>query len=447
MPRKWLAFGLTLGLAALAASPAGAQGLKDLFPHAGCAIAGPCCEWRIVQEDGKAQIEIRDCAGLRVTSPCLAFRVGPAGPLYRVDELGGQVQIRAGSQPCKAACWPETPEVKTLRVVPSIFSFCATADRVTRGGPDGGVLTLEGNARLSSSGEGRFAEIGAERIVVNLLTGQMNTAGVGQILLDGRAENTAGLLRADFPLTIPGKEAKVVIVPTFTDGPPPNALLMRTDRDLAALLTRLLEERYQESKEKVKVVSQRELRDDMNRNPRWRDVPSGEIGKHFHADWVIDLEIGSITLLDPKDSSFLYRGTADIQITVTDARKPIGEGLVWEKSYYLDYPRDPRERSEMAPATFRGRFLERIAGDLAEFFTAHTPCDPLESKEEARGAVRQSSATSVSNPHPDDPNGRTEQLLFESEDLRQIHEEVRRFWMNDGPSHMTYQRVYGGIGP
>jgi hypothetical protein len=48
---------------------------------------------------------------------------------------------------------------------------------------------------------------------------------------------------------------------------------------------------------------------------------------------------------------------------------------------------------------------------------------------------------------PADANVRMEQLLFESEDLGQIHHEMRRFWMNDRPAHMTYQRVHGGIGP
>jgi hypothetical protein len=46
-----------------------------------------------------------------------------------------------------------------------------------------------------------------------------------------------------------------------------------------------------------------------------------------------------------------------------------------------------------------------------------------------------------------DPNARMEQLLFDSEDLRKIHDEYRRFWMKDEPSHMTYERVHGGIGP
>ncbi|MCI0464480.1 MAG: hypothetical protein L0Z62_46710 [Gemmataceae bacterium] len=54
---------------------------------------------------------------------------------------------------------------------------------------------------------------------------------------------------------------------------------------------------------------------------------------------------------------------------------------------------------------------------------------------------------SLINQYSSDPNVRMEELLFQSEELRQIHDEMRRFWMNDQPSHMTYQRVHGGISP
>ena len=51
------------------------------------------------------------------------------------------------------------------------------------------------------------------------------------------------------------------------------------------------------------------------------------------------------------------------------------------------------------------------------------------------------------NQYASDKNERMDILLNQSEDLRQIDGEWRRFWMNDQPSHMTYQRVHGGIGP
>lgn len=42
-------------------------------------------------------------------------------------------------------------------------------------------------------------------------------------------------------------------------------------------------------------------------------------------------------------------------------------------------------------------------------------------------------------------NLRMDQLLYSSEDLRQIQNEWRRFWFNDPPSHLTPERIHGGI--
>ena len=42
---------------------------------------------------------------------------------------------------------------------------------------------------------------------------------------------------------------------------------------------------------------------------------------------------------------------------------------------------------------------------------------------------------------------RMERLLFQSEDLRLMHDEWRHFWMHDQPSHLKVERVHGGIGP
>lgn len=43
------------------------------------------------------------------------------------------------------------------------------------------------------------------------------------------------------------------------------------------------------------------------------------------------------------------------------------------------------------------------------------------------------------------PNRRMTQLLNVSEDLRQIELEWERIWFKDQPSHLTPDRVHGGI--
>ena len=47
--------------------------------------------------------------------------------------------------------------------------------------------------------------------------------------------------------------------------------------------------------------------------------------------------------------------------------------------------------------------------------------------------------------YPSDPTLRMEALLNNSEDLRQIQKEWSRFWFTDQPSHLTPERVHGGI--
>src|SRR3954465_7372289 len=49
------------------------------------------------------------------------------------------------------------------------------------------------------------------------------------------------------------------------------------------------------------------------------------------------------------------------------------------------------------------------------------------------------------NTYSSDPNRRMVELLNVSEDLRQIELEWERFWFTDQPSHLTPERIPGGI--
>jgi hypothetical protein len=53
--------------------------------------------------------------------------------------------------------------------------------------------------------------------------------------------------------------------------------------------------------------------------------------------------------------------------------------------------------------------------------------------------------TGCINQYGSDPMVRMDQMLNQSEDLRQMGQTWRRFWFNDMPSHMTPERIHGGI--
>ena len=44
-----------------------------------------------------------------------------------------------------------------------------------------------------------------------------------------------------------------------------------------------------------------------------------------------------------------------------------------------------------------------------------------------------------------DPQRRTQQEIYSSEDLRNVENEWERWWMIDKPSHLTPDRLHGGI--
>lgn len=44
-----------------------------------------------------------------------------------------------------------------------------------------------------------------------------------------------------------------------------------------------------------------------------------------------------------------------------------------------------------------------------------------------------------------DPAMRARQLIFTSEDIRQLSEEWERIWFIDQPSHLTPRRTHGGV--
>ena len=43
------------------------------------------------------------------------------------------------------------------------------------------------------------------------------------------------------------------------------------------------------------------------------------------------------------------------------------------------------------------------------------------------------------------PARRAQEMIFTSEDLRALVDQWERFWFLDQPSHMTPQRVHGGV--
>ena len=178
----------------------------------------------------------------------------------------------------------------------------------------------------------------------------------------------------DFPLT--SKDAKKkdpVKVVILTSAPlETREELMGVDRELSQLVSRFLSEGCQRNKENVLVASNSKIQKFKDDHPNWKSLSLDDIGKQFNADYVIDLEINNITLYQEGSRNTLFRGRAEISITVADIHRP-GDDPIFQKEYTTLYPgaRGEVPVSDTNLDKFRRDFLIKVATELSWYFTAH----------------------------------------------------------------------------
>lgn len=207
------------------------------------------------------------------------------------------------------------------------------------------------------------------------LTALFTGTGCNPILLLAYLfNNNDPKIKADFPLKPREKhekeEVKVVVLTSSVPGLSPD--MIGVDRLVAVEFIQQLEKRCQENEEKVKVLKSQPVDAYKRENPDWRRQSPYDIGKHFKADYVIDIEVLDITLFDP-GSRELMKGRARVKVGVYDLAKPLKDPAYDPPEYNFDFPRG-REvpMHEMSLNTFRQQFIKRMAQDLILPYTAHT---------------------------------------------------------------------------
>jgi hypothetical protein len=148
--------------------------------------------------------------------------------------------------------------------------------------------------------------------------------------------------------------------------------LTQADRELSRLLVQGLKEGFKYNKENVRVVNPTKVDDFKADHPDWHSRGLEEIGQHFQADYVIYLEMNKLSLYEPGSNNTLYRGRADISVSLIDVNKP-GDGP-HRKEFATMYPTEVKgalDTADKTPLQFRQEFLQYVARHLSWLFTAH----------------------------------------------------------------------------
>ncbi len=168
------------------------------------------------------------------------------------------------------------------------------------------------------------------------------------------------------------KEVKVVLL--AYNGLETRPELIQADRQLCELLAKSLKEQFKANEENVTIVPPRKVEEYKNNHPDWhRDLDLvSQVGRHFKADYVIHLEINSLTLFDKGSVNQLYRGNTQIDVSVVDVNKP-DESPEHETFSHL-YPSEgkgPVPVGDVTQEQFRHAFLTAVAKKLSWYFTGH----------------------------------------------------------------------------
>jgi hypothetical protein len=169
-----------------------------------------------------------------------------------------------------------------------------------------------------------------------------------------------------------GKEPKVVIL-TYS-GIETRPEFITADRDLTTLLTQEIQQSFKEDKKPLKIVPSAKVQEFKNNHPDWH-ADLAQVGKHFAADYVIYLEINSLSMYEAGNQ--LYHGRANIEVSVLNTRKPDESPSPVDLS--CEYPRssEPIQVTDMPPRNFYLLFMKYVSKRLSWYFVPHETRDDI----------------------------------------------------------------------
>ncbi len=182
-------------------------------------------------------------------------------------------------------------------------------------------------------------------------------------------------IHAEFPLEpIEETEQPPRVLVLTSAHPNLPADFIGSERTLASLLIRQLNQGAKQNRQEIDVVATSEVKNYQREHPHWQDHHPIDIAEEFAADYVIWIAINDMSMYMPKSRHF-YQGQVSISLEAYNVHDEIREpAYIFE--YVREYPKErPIDVHEMPASKFRLNFLKRIATDLSWKFVPHRVAD------------------------------------------------------------------------
>jgi len=165
-------------------------------------------------------------------------------------------------------------------------------------------------------------------------------------------------------------EIKIVILPDRGNRLAPD--FFGQERELAHKFEKKLAEYFAANKEKVKIVPVKDVDAYKRSHPEWK-TRMAEIGKHFEADYVFNLELDSLSLYEPRSYQQFLHGHCRVTLSIVDVTKD-GEEPVWHQELSPEFPKEGKTQfadMDSSPERFKDTFFDRISVKLCHLVTAY----------------------------------------------------------------------------
>jgi hypothetical protein len=140
------------------------------------------------------------------------------------------------------------------------------------------------------------------------------------------------------------------------------------DRELCRKLVRRLLDATREAKEKIDLVPPKNIDKFKDEHPDWYKMDPKTVGEYFKADYVVWLEVETLSLME--SGNLMFRGRTEINVLLADTHDAVGDPD--RKVYKAEFPKHgPVPVGDTNTAQFRDTFLEYVATQISWMFTDH----------------------------------------------------------------------------
>ena len=174
------------------------------------------------------------------------------------------------------------------------------------------------------------------------------------------------------PLTPPEKGKPVRIAVIAYAGGELRPEFVTAERDLTGQLAQQLFQSFKDEKQAVSIVPGSKIQEFKDSHPGWKSMDLKEVAQNFKVDYLIYLEIDSMSLYETGSQNTLYRGRANITATVLNVHKP--DESPYPKSFNCVYPQSKGPISvdeSTPPRAFYLAFMNYVAKRLSWYFVPH----------------------------------------------------------------------------